>query len=118
MKILGKKYKDSNPGSRVQVIGYEPRPVLRLVPPAEASDKRPKTFSFIEAVTKLSTTLIDEDLKGLASKVSGSFPGRLRELFVVLDDDLVPRSKVRPPKRGPEGAPDDEPPSRSARGDP
>jgi hypothetical protein len=117
LKILGKKYKDSNPGSRVQVIGYEPRPVLRLVPPPEASDKRPKTFTFIEAVTKLSSALVDDDLRDLASKASGQFGGRLRELFVILNDDMVPRSRSRPPKRGREGASEDEPPSRSSRAD-
>ena len=34
MKLLGKKYYEANPGSRYQVVGYQPRPLLRLTPPA------------------------------------------------------------------------------------
>jgi hypothetical protein len=120
LKVLGKRYHEANPGSQVRVVGYESRPLLRLVPPTGVSDKRPKTFNYIEAVTKLSTTLVDDDLAEVAHKASGQFPGKLRELFVILSDDRVPGGRPggrgRPTnKRGPEDQPDEEPPSRSAR---
>jgi hypothetical protein len=116
LKVLGKRYHTSNPGSKVQVIGYEPRPILRLVPPSTVSDARPKSYNFIEAVTKLATTLVDDDLAEVARKASGQFSGKLRELFVILSDDLVPRgANVRGNKRGPDAQSEDEPPSRSAR---
>jgi len=111
MKVLGKKYLDSNPGSRVQVIGYEPRPLLRLVPPQDASDRRPKSFNFIEAVQKLSKTLVDSELSEIASRAASQFPGRLRELFVIISDDMVSRVP-KAPKRVLEASAEDEPPSQ------
>jgi hypothetical protein len=110
MKVLGKKYLEANPGSRVQVVGYESRPVLRLVPPADSSDRRPKSFNYIEAVTKLSTTLIDADLEEIASKATG-FHGRLKELFVLLTDDMVSKQKSRKRVRDQRDG-EDEPPSQ------
>ena len=108
MKLLGKRYSDSNPGSRVQIIGYQPRPMLRLIPPVDASDKRAKNFNFIEAVQKLSTTLIDSELAELATRAANQFSGKLRELFVIISDDMVSRSR----KRGRDGRQDEEPPSQ------
>ena len=32
LKLLGKKYQSANKGSKVQVIGYEPRPVIKITP--------------------------------------------------------------------------------------
>ena len=113
MKLLGKRYSDSNPGSKVQIIGYQPRPMLRLIPPADASDKRAKSFTFIEAVQKLSSTLIDSELAEVASRASSQFPGKLRELFVIISDDMV--SKFTSRKRGRQDRreePEDEPPSQ------
>ena len=40
MKLLASRYRTSNPGSRVKMIGYEPRPLLKITPAASASDKR------------------------------------------------------------------------------
>ena len=40
MKLLAARYRDSNPGSKVKMIGYEPRPMLKITPAASASDRR------------------------------------------------------------------------------
>ena len=40
MKLLAARYRDSNPGSKVKMIGYEPRPTLKITPAASASDRR------------------------------------------------------------------------------
>jgi len=125
MKLLGKKYHDSNPGSKVQVVGYQPRPLLRLTPPQDASDRRTKTFTFVDAVQKLSKTLIDSELSEVAAKASAQFSGRLRELFVIISDDMVPRFKrdtrapkdTRSKKRGPERSEDEPPSQRRAEND-
>jgi hypothetical protein len=109
MKVLGKKYLTSNPGAKVQVIGYQPRPILRLTPPQGASDRRPKSFNFIQSVQKLSKTLVDSELSEIAKRASAQFPGRLKELFVILNDDMAPRGRSRPGKRGPETALEGEP---------
>ena len=45
LKLLANRYRDSNPGSRVKVIGYDPRPLLKIIPAASASDRRQQVFS-------------------------------------------------------------------------
>ena len=40
LQVLGKRYKDANAGSKVQVISYEPRPRLKITPPPTAKDRR------------------------------------------------------------------------------
>ena len=42
MKVQAERYRKSNPGARVQVVGYESRPLIRISPPADASDRRVK----------------------------------------------------------------------------
>ena len=56
LKVLGQRYASSNPGSRVQVITYEPRPVLKLVPPASVTDGRVQTYNFSKAIKNLPTS--------------------------------------------------------------
>ena len=87
MQILAENYKSSNPGSKIQVINYEPRPMMRLTPPAGASDPRVMNFNFIEAVTRLPIKFSKKDLAEVMKTVSGKFKGQLRSLFVVLSDD-------------------------------
>ena len=45
LKLLANRYRDSNPGSRVKVIGYDPRPLLKIIPAASASDRRQQVCS-------------------------------------------------------------------------
>ena len=88
MQALASNYKSSNPGSKVQVVNFEPRPMMRLTPPQNASDPRILTFNFIEAVTKLPARFSKKDLAYILKTTSGKFKGELRSLFVVLSDDL------------------------------
>jgi len=113
MKLLGQRYKDSNPGSKFQVIGYQPRPLLKLTPPPDSGDRRIKSFNFIEAVQKLPTSFEDSEVMPLIQKFGPKYPGRLKSLFVVLSDDLVPltrprtKASKRPPSpsgSGPDGS--------------
>ena len=87
MNALAANYKKSNPGSRVQVVNFEPRPIMRLTPPAGSSDPRVMSYTFIEAVTKLPIKFSKKDLSKIMQSVSGKFKGQLRSLFVVLSDD-------------------------------
>ena len=87
MQVLASHYKKSNPGSRTQVVNFEPRPLLRLTPPAGASDPRVLTFNFVEAVTKLPIKFGRKDYSYIMQTVSGKFQGQLRSLFVVISDD-------------------------------
>ena len=114
MKLLGKRYEASNPGSKVKVVGYESRPMIRITPAEDASDRRVKNFTYIEAIKKLPTgTLASADLRQIVSKARVHFSGRLRSTFVVLSDD-EPRDTVRsgraalPAPAASSAAPDDE----------
>lgn len=95
MQVLAANYKSSNPGSKVQVVNYEPRPLMRLTPPQDASDSRTMTFNFIEAVTRLPIKFSKKDLSGIMKSTSGKFKGQLRSLFVVISDDDRPGSRHR-----------------------
>ena len=99
MKILAKRYQSSNPDGKAQVIGYNPRPLLRITPPASAKDRCIRSFNFIEAIKKLPTNFTDAEVGVLTKRAHASFPGQLRSLFVVLSDDY-PGLGTRPrPKR-------------------
>ena len=53
LKLLAKKYLDSNPGSKVQVISYDTRPMIKITPSPTATDRRIKSFNYVEAIQKL-----------------------------------------------------------------
>ena len=103
LQLLGKRYRESNPGSRVQVIAYESRPLLKLTPPPGASDKRVQSFTFIEAVTKLPTNFSQDEIDGLLKRISSRLHSNLRSLFIVLNEDMV--KKFRKPKKSADSPP-------------
>jgi len=123
MKVLGKRYQDNNPGSKMRIVSYESRPSLHLTPPPESREKKIKRFNFIEAVSKLPTCFSSSEVSTIMKAVGGKFIGKLRSLFVVINDDMrgvrssasvdvesVPeiiseRTSARSGKRGAEGAP-------------
>lgn len=92
LKLYGQRYKASNPGSKFQVIGYQPRPLLKLTPPPDSGDRRVRTFNFIEAVTSLKSDFSTDEVSPLLKKYGSKYRGKLRSLFVVLSDDEVPSS--------------------------
>ena len=96
LQALASNYKNANPGSKVQVVNFEPRPLLRLTPPPSASDPRVMTFNFIEAVTRLPSRFTKKDLSYIMKTTSGKFKGQLRSLFVVISDD----QRGQQPSRG------------------
>lgn len=104
LKLFGQRYRDSNPGAKSQVVGYQPRPILKLTPPPDSGDKRVRSFNFIEAVQKLPANFSEEEVMPLIKKYGSRYPGKLKSLFVVLSDDLVPPSSGSAPggrsKRG------------------
>ena len=92
MKILGQNYYESNPGSKVQLIRYESRPIIKITPPEGASDRRVKTFTYIDAVKFLPATFSPDDLEKITKEVGSKseWKGKLRSLFVVISDDMLP----------------------------
>ena len=100
LKFLGQRHKDANPGSRIQVIGFDPRPLLKILPPLTSSDKRVRVYNFIEAVKSLPTHLSPSESESLLQKVSLKFTGKLRSLFVMLSDDDFSRRNTKFKKSG------------------
>ena len=58
-----------------------------IVPPRSSAKPWPQTLTFIQAVTRLSCQLSDENLVVIFQTVGEHERGRLRRLFVVLNDD-------------------------------
>jgi hypothetical protein len=54
--------------------------------------------------------MIDSELGDIATRAAAQFPGKLRELFVIISDDMV--SRARKSKRVRENAAEEEPPSQ------
>ena len=44
LKLLAKKYRESNPDGKAQVISYDPRPLIKITPPASSTDRRTKVY--------------------------------------------------------------------------
>lgn len=95
LKLIGKRYLDANEGSSVKIIGFEARPMIKIVPPSGAGDSRIKNFTFIEAVRRLPASFTPEELKPVLTKVGKRFSGKLRSLFVILDDDMLSSATLR-----------------------
>ena len=87
LKLLAKRYRTSNPGARVKVIGYDPRPMIKIVPAQSASDRRVKNFNFVQAVTKLPTNFSAEEVEPILRRINPELCGKIRSLFIVLSDD-------------------------------
>jgi hypothetical protein len=73
------------------VNAYESRPTLNVRP---EKNRRPTPLSFVEAVTQDSTPTTEELIP--AYRVAGdAFPGKLKRLFLVLDDDEAAKQPHR-----------------------
>ena len=96
LKVLAERYRKSNPGSKVKVIGFESRPLIKLIPPEGASDSRVMTYDFIQAIKNLPTNFTPEERDFIVNRVSTKCYGKMRALFQVISDDMLKR-KSRPP---------------------
>jgi len=96
LRLLAKRYETSNPGAKTKVIGFESRPIIRLTPPPDSSDKRVRTFTYMEAIKNLPTCFSKAEIKPILDKIDPQFKGRLQSTFVVLsDDDVAGRQRGR-----------------------
>ena len=115
LHLYGTHYKESNSGSKYKVIGFRPRPVLKLIPGPDASDRRVQTYSFIDAARKLPARFSAEEVTPLVQKIDSEFHGRIRAIFVVLTDDML-KKQFRSRARG--GGSNQEDPSDPGEDDP
>ena len=97
LKVYAQRYLASNPGAKVKVIGYESRPLLKLTPPSDASDRKVMTYNFIQAVRSLPSNFEEEELDTIFKRVNPNLHGRLRQTFVVISDDMIKKSFPKPP---------------------
>ena len=107
MKLLAKRYKDANPGSLVKVIGYDPRPMLKIVPASSASDRRVKNFNYIQAVTKLPINFPESEFEPILRRINPELSGKIRSLFIILSDDAfrkIIRSRQKQATDAPSGS--------------
>ena len=87
LKLIASRYRASNPGSRVQVISYDPRPLIKITPAANATDRRAMTFNYVEAVRKLPCNFTPEEVAPIIRRIRPELVGQVRSVFVVLSDD-------------------------------
>ena len=110
MKLIAKRYKDSNPGSRVQVIGYAPRPLFKYTPASNASDRRPRVYNYIETVTKIPTNFSESEVEPILRRINPEMSGRIRSTFIILSDDhfkkLLKERKAHAPAAEAAGGPE------------
>ena len=74
-----------------QVINYESRPTMKFTPAPNATDRRILHFNYIRAITKLPINFSEEELAPIYKIANSSteLHGKLREVFVVLHDDVA-----------------------------
>ena len=94
LQVLGRRYRTSNPGSKVKVIGYDPRPKMKITPAPDSSDRRVKNYHFIEAVRAFPTNFVQSELDFIFKKINPKWCGNLRSLFICLSDDEYRRLKL------------------------
>jgi hypothetical protein len=95
LQVIAKRYKDSNAGSKASVVSYEARPMLKITPPESASDKRPKSYGFVEAVKKFPTNFSSKELDHILPKIGKRQFGSLKSVFICLSDDLKFKPRVQ-----------------------
>ena len=92
LQLIAQRYRDSNPGGQAKVIGFESRPFLKISPPSDSSDARVKSYFYVQAVKSFPTVFSDEDLQPILGMTGSEHRGKLRSLFVVLNDDMLKKS--------------------------
>ena len=87
LKLIGQKYRDSNPRSKVQVIGYVPRPFIKITPSPSASDRRVLSYTFVQAVKALPCQFSASELEPIVRRINPRLSGQVRSLFIIISDD-------------------------------
>ena len=107
LRAQGELYKASNPGSSYHLRGYDSRPLLAIYPPQKSGGQQ-RTYNFVQAATTLSSRFSDDHLIQIYQVVGNSCMGKLRSMFIVLNDDdrdrcaqLVTQSRGSRGRRGP-----------------
>jgi hypothetical protein len=104
LKLLAARYVNSNPGAKAHVISYETRPTFKIVPAPDATDRRPKTFNYVEAVRAFPTNFSDAEVTPILRRINPKLSGKIRTIFIVLSDDLFRKVTSKFQRSGDQGA--------------
>lgn len=85
LKLMAKRYRDSNAGSKVQVIGFEPRPLIKITPPAGSG--RTRVYNYVEACKFLPSSFAKADIDPIIRRISPRLRGQIKSTFIILSDD-------------------------------
>ena len=77
LKLLASRYRASNPEGRAQVISFDPRPLIKLTPPPDASDRRIKTYNYVEAVRKLPCNFSSAEVAPILRRINPELVGQV-----------------------------------------
>ena len=94
LKLLASRYRTSNPGGKAQVIRYDPRPLIKITPPASATDRRVQVMNYIEAIKNLPCNFSSEEVSPIIRRLNPKLVGQVKALFTVIDDDQL-REQLR-----------------------
>ena len=64
-------------------------------PPASSSDRRVKSFNYIEAIKELPTNFTKEELSTIRKQIPEKLFGQLRAIFVVISDDVIKKRSFK-----------------------
>ena len=102
LKLMAQRYRDSNPGGKAQVIHYDPRPLIKITPPSSSSDRRTRSYNFVEAAKTFPSNFTASELDPILKRINPKLSGKLRSIFIVLSDDVY-QKKSRDRVRGDRG---------------
>ena len=88
LMLMGERYIEAHPGTSFKVLGYDPRPLLKIFP-AKDSEERVKTFNYVEAIKNLPVDFSPAELQPILERISPKLKGKIRQIFGVIDDDMV-----------------------------
>ena len=80
LKLLAARYRASNPEGKAQVISYETRPLIKITPPPDASDRRIKTYNYVEAVRALPCNFSSAEITPILKRINPDLVGQVRVL--------------------------------------
>ena len=87
LKLLAQRYRDSNPGSKVKVVGYQPRPLIKITPAPSSSDRRIQIYNYVQAVKTLPCSFSAGELEPIMRRINPKLVGQIRSTFIILSDD-------------------------------
>ena len=81
LKLMAQRYRVSNKEGKAQVISHESRPLIKITPPPSASDRRVRTYTYVEAVKRLPGNLPEADIIPILRRINPELMGEFIRLW-------------------------------------